>query len=751
MNPGIHSRIARHAPPVLLALGCALLVFRPWHGVFYYRDITLCQYPLFFVLKELWLADLLPLWDPYHAMGQPLLANPIFMSTYPLTQLLRVMHPHAYMNLFIPFHWLLAVCGLYALLCSFGLDRASAVMGAHLFGLSGPAVSATVQPLLIMPLAYVPWLLYFGRRAVVFRARWSLIAAALCLAAVITAGELATVLAATVLLVVVTLAGGKGTRWRALAPLATVLFLAVLLAGLQLVPALELARESGRTAGFAYERLSAHSLPPARLIEMLVPGAFGDALSASPLYYAGYRLFGEAPYLPSVFVGGVVLLVLLFYSVRSGTALRLPLLLTGLFFLVLALGKYGLLHRVLVSLLPPARMIRFPEKFVIFSALALAILAAHGIAGLVHSSSKRSNAVLIVLLAVTAVANVVIPWHYWKQGLVFSTIPLGLLVCARVTSRRSFAWAGLAALLCLMLYHAGGLNPKADFFPQENAVAQESGRAAVARLDDPAGLRLTTPDDSVLWGTLWDRETLNYATASEFGLSTPFERDVAAAYTIRQRQLHDTAQSISFQDLSRLARIYSCPWIIAQRIDATQVDSARILPTRAAAYSPPLFLARLRGDVQKAVDLRLAVGVPAAFGPALRQLLAGDFDWQRYAVLDGRVAREEATASGPLGTVESESGTRDDREFVVRLSGAGLVVVNESYYPGWKATVDGASVPVHRANGLVMAVPVGVGEHRLRLRFQPRSLQVGLAMVLLGVVVACWICRPRRLSSHQTP
>jgi len=81
---------------------------------------------------------------------------------------------------------------------------------------------------------------------------------------------------------------------------------------------------------------------------------------------------------------------------------------------------------------------------------------------------------------------------------------------------------------------------------------------------------------------------------------------------------------------------------------------------------------------------------------------------------------------------------------------AGFVVVNEVFYPGWVATVDGAPVAILRANALVRAVRVEAGKHRIVMEFrpwQPRVLEP-LALATLGLVLVGGVIetlRARRL------
>ncbi|MDD5307532.1 MAG: YfhO family protein [Deltaproteobacteria bacterium] len=66
----------------------------------------------------------------------------------------------------------------------------------------------------------------------------------------------------------------------------------------------------------------------------------------------------------------------------------------------------------------------------------------------------------------------------------------------------------------------------------------------------------------------------------------------------------------------------------------------------------------------------------------------------------------------------------------------GLAVVNEVYFPGWRASVDGRESPVIRCNHLLRGVVVGPGRHRIVLRYWPPSYG-WLCMLLLFSVLGC--------------
>jgi hypothetical protein len=77
---------------------------------------------------------------------------------------------------------------------------------------------------------------------------------------------------------------------------------------------------------------------------------------------------------------------------------------------------------------------------------------------------------------------------------------------------------------------------------------------------------------------------------------------------------------------------------------------------------------------------------------------------------------------------------------------AGLAVILDPWFPGWTATVDGATVPLVRANHAFMAIPVSAGRHHLTLTY--RNTQVARGFLLSGVtllaLVGALVWRSRR-------
>ncbi len=65
----------------------------------------------------------------------------------------------------------------------------------------------------------------------------------------------------------------------------------------------------------------------------------------------------------------------------------------------------------------------------------------------------------------------------------------------------------------------------------------------------------------------------------------------------------------------------------------------------------------------------------------------------------------------------------------------GWLLVRDSWYPGWKASVDGQSVFVYRANYLFKAIRVGPGRHTVSFNYRPLSFSIGGVISLIGWLI----------------
>jgi hypothetical protein len=70
------------------------------------------------------------------------------------------------------------------------------------------------------------------------------------------------------------------------------------------------------------------------------------------------------------------------------------------------------------------------------------------------------------------------------------------------------------------------------------------------------------------------------------------------------------------------------------------------------------------------------------------------------------------------------------------VSHEGFLLLNEVYYPGWEATVDGNPMEVCRVDGIFRGIQISGGTHKVELRFRPRYFNLGCAGSLATLVLS---------------
>ncbi|MEO8373203.1 MAG: YfhO family protein, partial [Candidatus Solibacter sp.] len=74
----------------------------------------------------------------------------------------------------------------------------------------------------------------------------------------------------------------------------------------------------------------------------------------------------------------------------------------------------------------------------------------------------------------------------------------------------------------------------------------------------------------------------------------------------------------------------------------------------------------------------------------------------------------------------------------------GMVVLSDTFYPGWRARVDHQPAQIYEVNGAMRGVAVTRGTHTVTMRYRPASVYMGAGLTLLGVLGALGLGLTRR-------
>jgi hypothetical protein len=202
------------------------------------------------------------------------------------------------------------------------------------------------------------------------------------------------------------------------------------------------------------------------------------------------------------------------------------------------------------------------------------------------------------------------------------------------------------------------------------------------------------------------------------------------------------ANQLDFTSQLKLLRTFNVKYLVA--FQSLSEEGTRLIGRFPDSFS---WLYKIEGTIPRAymVD-KILVGKDSK--EVLRQLSSAAFDPTREVVLDSEI---------PISPVHQLNGTakivRYENELVTIATSAhkeGILVLADSYYPGWKAFVDGREEVIRRANLFFRAVPLPAGNHAVEFRYEPRSFMIGRVVsaatliTLIMVTIFSTFRRPKK-------
>jgi hypothetical protein len=120
--------------------------------------------------------------------------------------------------------------------------------------------------------------------------------------------------------------------------------------------------------------------------------------------------------------------------------------------------------------------------------------------------------------------------------------------------------------------------------------------------------------------------------------------------------------------------------------------------------------------------------------------------FRRKAHMEGPPPHVEPCAAPD--TVQLIEHAPDRLAIRAEMACAGMVVLSDAFYPGWRARVDHRPAEIHQVDGAMRGVAVPRGTHTVTMRYRPVSVYLGAALTLLGILGAlgwgCYGWRPDR-------
>lgn len=739
--------------------------------VYFARDVSTYYWPTRREVARQWVQGHLPQWDATHQSGLPLLADIHSAVLYPPNALYQwVSFPRAYAWLMF-LHQLSAALGMLAFLRRW-TSWPAATAGAIAFAYSGYLASLVNAGPLLEGLSFVPWVLFAMTSTLRLRRRVVVLALLMTLQAL--SGDPQSVLF-SVLLGSALLVFGAHRREQAIALFGGAA-LAGLLSGLQLLPAWELLRESTRAS--QADTRDAFTLHPARLFELIFPYLFGGWKS-EPAFWAHFAVKGPGavPFAVSAYAGAAAM-ALATLGIGSGQPARAAMtwVVGGLLLAIGHFGPLGILHHW-----PPFRFFRYPEKYLFMVDAGIAMLAALGIDRASAGNLRRTRVTLAIagLFAVAVAVTLIaarMPMEEWV-----STWPARF---AREHSRAAvdsmagaLAWGGLFFLGALGLAAIGS-----------SRLQRTLGWALVAVV--AADIGITSPE--IIWTGSRSLYETRPATADELGRhgGTP-------PYRIRRAPLDDLApggllveQQFRHRqwDLATLKSNTAGLWGLEETSGSGAVVLERWQRLNLALYPFPPILDHVFGACEsltwndpKSPEMMLAGAIPRFEDANLRVSVyqfskcTPRLSWARalepadnldetiakiFSAYDHRLDPIPVVVEGFPERRNPQAGSIDGliydadhiRAHATAATGGGFLVLANTYYPGWSASIDGKPARLWITNAATMGIEVPAGAHDVEWSFRDPMLFAGAIASIIGAVIAIalWIARRAQTAPAAT-
>src|SRR5579872_3203955 len=724
-------KLAAPAPLAMAILAAAIILFF-WQLVFTHQhewlwspDIAQQVLPWLEIEARQVQAGHFPLWDPSFWCGQPLIGQMQPGAAFPLNWILfAIPLDHAGHIPRVALEWYFVtmhvLAGLFAfLLCrDLGRSPGACIIGGLFFALGG-YMGHTIWPQMLNGALWLPLIFLF-----VFRmlrgnpSTRTAIWAGVFQGCAWLSGHHEVPLYSTysVLFVCFWATFRRGAeRWKMIRWTAVFCAFAFGVGALQIIPGYEygkLAMRFGAPGGFQWNQYvpyavhATYSLEPAGLLGLILPLVHSELI---------------------VFVGVVALSLGIYGAILNWSQ---PIIRTGAVLgvaaVLYALGGSNVIQGVLYAVVPQLNRARHPHFAIVIFDICLAVLLAYGIDMLRTAPAPSRlirSLVIFGVLAYCAVAGLSLA-DALKADNAVALAPLMALLLAAVLWASSRGLGFTAVLACigtLLVIELGG--------PLRYYIADKAEHNRMSFLD-----QMSSNDDIAAFLKQQPGPFRIYTEGS----------DLPANW----------AGTYGFETLTGYLGGITNDIL---KLDATNPHRQQLLGARyrigkTAPAVPAVEVFQGAGGLHvfrdDAAFPRAWIVHQSAPLPALNDELL------RTTVFTPDTPPQLAPCEGN-DTVQFSGRTAGDSSLQVNTPCRGMLMISDTWYPGWRAAVDGKSTRVYEVDGALQGILVPAGSHKVEVKFRPASVLAGgvttITFLAAALLWSWWDRRLRQLAKPSEP
>jgi hypothetical protein len=734
-----------------------------------------------------------PLWNPYQFSGHPFFANPQHALLYPFNGLFFLLPFDVAFNAITIFHFFLGGLFTYLFLKDLKVNSTGALISGLIFMLSGYLLSVHSLLTILLSSVWTPLILMFFRRAILRPGFKNEVLTAIFVTLSFLGGGIEIVYGNFFVLLIAVIflpssdiefVGDKPRRhrficavpiyWGRIRSLLIVSIVFLFLSGIQLFPFLELFHHSIRGSGMSYQQATTWSFAPKDTLLFFLPDAYGYWLDMKK-YWISQCWF------KTLYTGGLpFILSAMFLSFGKGRKLYLALMVFSLF---LALGKYNPLYPFVFKYIPFFNGIRYPAKFLYIFILVLSVTAGLGFQKLSEYSKdnekKRLKHLFIIfslvsgfLLLFSALGHQQVEHFLKLKGIDFPDfnplsvnlhhaqrflfyLALFFLLLRVGYEMRWKGWVKVLVLVFLMTDLFGnmgfyGKERTEDYFRKTKALEMISSDTDVFRVfstaktisqdttimvENPASLDIlkekSLPSMNLLFQLhdIWGIDVTRIKRVDDLYKAFTNTPSISATHLIDLYGVRYITSVTPLDENNKFELIYArLEGLEGKREDLLKENTIKIYKNRS-----PLPRAWLVKDF-KVMDsgAMLSRMTSRDFRPGGEVLIEEYPKWTNLPVPVSPFTKGGGGVSG--GEVEILSESNNGLTLQVKVAGDNLLVLSDTYYPGWKAFVNGKKTKIYRADYNFRAIPLTAGTHRVEFVYDPISFELGAGATLLGIM-----------------
>ena len=691
-------------------------------------DILYIEYPSKLFISESLKSHQIPFWNSQIATGFPYLALPTGVAN-PINLIIFYFLPMPMaFNIGLASIFLTTGFFTYLFCRSLALSRLSSTIGSITFTFSGIFATEIIHFSVIQTLSYFPLELYLVESYLTKKKLYIPLILSLVIGVQILTGFYQVILYSLIFIVLYTFARifyqkSFQKEWPIIiSSLAAAIVAALLIGAVQLLPSWEFTKLSTRSEGVTQEEVKLFPYPVKHLITFISPYFFGDPRAGTyPAFSENWGIFWEN----TGYVGILPLIFALVAIIWDRKKYKHIIAFSALaaITLLLMLGKNSPLF--LLFQFPPLSAFRVPARWIMFFTFSISILSAFGfetIINLLKSKIKLSNPNFI-FIAILILATV---------DVFFFSINYNLRV------------------------------PKDWLDPPQTAQFLKQ---------DQSFYRIDSGKNAGIWNYQflkngWAVGSQNYLTfLNSLDPNWNLVHDInhVSLYAIIQTKRNQLINQIRDQNvrgkkdntfvIDAAARNLVDMQNVKYLVSPAKFEGRDLTLVYSTGTNPPYYIFQNETVMDRAF---IVSNWEYAKTPKeqYEALASNDFDPRKKVILETipQTSRFKVTNS----RLSITKYTDQIIEIEASLDGKGILVLADSFYPAWHATVDGQKTEILPANIDQRAIILEAGNHLVKFTYESETFKKGLlittatsSILLLGLFILIFREKKFNYIHHQ--